>query len=101
MTTTESQIEAQLSPKEVIEAMKQFSEKDRQAVFAAFQSEVNDIHLEPLPYVITLRDDMPIDEQLDKIWRQRGPIDWTIIDDIAAKMDIQEPMEELLQSLTP
>jgi hypothetical protein len=52
------------------------------------------------PNIIKLHDDKPIDEQLDEIWQKRGPIDWSIIDDISAKMDIQEPIEELLQSLT-
>lgn len=59
----------------------------------------SDLNLESLPYVVSLSDDKPIDEQLDEIWQKRGPINWSIIDDISEKMSIEEPIEELLQTL--
>lgn len=49
--------------------------------------------------IIKLHDDKPIDEQLDEIWQKRGPINWSNIDDISEKMSIEEPIEELLQTL--
>lgn len=59
----------------------------------------SDLNLESLPYVVSLSDDKPIDEQLDEIWQKRGPINWSNIDDISEKMSIEEPIEELLQTL--
>ena len=99
MAITESQTATQLSPQNVIKAMKQFSDSDRQTVWAAFHAFDSDPRFEPHPYVITLREGIPIDEQLDEIWRKRGPINWAAIDEIVAALDIQEPIEELLKSL--
>ena len=99
MAITESQTATQLSPQDVIAAMKQFSDSDRRAVWAAFYAFDSDLHFEPNPYVISLRNNMSIDEQLDEIWRKRSPINWAKIDEIVADLDIQEPIEELLKSL--
>ena len=87
-----------LSLEEIIIAMKCLSVQERQTVLTAFQGdEMPD--LKPLPYIITLKDDIPIDQQLEEIWQHRKPIDWREIDDIANIMDIQEPIEKLLESL--
>ena len=87
-----------LSLEEIILAIKNLPIQERQKVLTAFQ--YDDIpELKPLPYIITLTDDRSIDDQLEEIWQNRKPIDWREIDDIANKMDIQEPIEELLESL--
>lgn len=87
-----------LSLEEIILAMKRLSVQERQTILTALQGD-DMPDLKPLPYIITLNDDIPIDQQLEEIWQHRKPIDWCEIDNIAYKMDIQEPIEELLESL--
>ena len=100
MTTNTIQAPIKLSFADILEAIKQLSKAERHSIWNTLLLTDSDLNVEPLPYVITLREGIPVDEQLDEIWRKRGPIDWSVIDDIAVKMDIQEPIEELLQSLT-
>ena len=87
-----------LSLEEIILAMKSMSIQERQTILKAFQDD-DMPDLKPLPYIITLNDNTPIEQQLEEIWHHRKPIDWREIDDIANKIDIQEPIEELLESL--
>lgn len=83
-----------LSLEEIILAMKHLSVQERQTILTAFKDD-DMPDLKPLPYIITLNDHIPIDQQLEEIWQHRKPIDWREIDYIANKMDIQEPIEEL------
>lgn len=96
--TINSDVQApvKLSVEEILEAILQLSSAE-QTVLVLKLKRLGLYDSKPLPYVVKLEEG----KSLEQILQERGykGVNWARVDEIVKELDIQEPIEELLQTL--